>query len=244
MNPWHGLKQLKIRSWIVLAAMVVGVILFSAFEYQLVGASQQSGNVPILTPGPTIAPPATGTPSSLGTGKGPIAGIAGSTDSYAGISWIRLSYPTCGWGNLAGDELKTTIQSYHQQGIRVLLILCQASSGGPKLLNTQVFNDVAHGGADAVQCGNEQMKYNPPATLYVAPQTFARFYDLCASAVHAVTPNVPVLLGSLDPHVGGVDFQPLADQVQYLNQVQSAMNTSVHPGGHWNWRQQASRADR
>ena len=69
MNPWHGLKQLKIRSWIVLVAMVVGVILFSAFEYQLVGASQQSGNVPILTPGPTIAPPATGTPSSLGTGE-------------------------------------------------------------------------------------------------------------------------------------------------------------------------------
>ena len=240
MNLWNRLKQRKLSSWAVLGAMIVGVVLFSGFEYQMVGASQQSGVVPFLTPGPTVAAPtAVPSPTPLSKENGPIVGIDGGAFSFPGIPWIRLSYPTCGWGNLTGDVLKETIQSYHQQGVRVLLIVCQPSSGGPKLLNTKLLSDVAHGGADAVQCGNEQMKYDPPATLYVAPQTFAQYYDLCASAVHAVNPNVPVLLGSLDPHVGGVDFKPLADQVQYLNQMQSAMNTTVHPGGHWNWHEQA-----
>ena len=50
--------------------------------------------------------------------------------------------------------------------------------------------------------------------------------------------DIPVLLGSLDPHVGGVDYQPLVDQAAYLNEMQNAMNTSVHPGGHWDWHTQ------
>ncbi len=93
------------------------------------------------------------------------------------------------------------------------------------------------GGADVVQCGNEQMKLNT-FTIYIPPADFARFYDLCQRAVHAVRPNIPVLLGSLDPHVGGIDYQPLVDQANYLNAVQNAMNTQVHPGGNWNWRSQ------
>jgi len=56
--------------------------------------------------------------------------------------------------------------------------------------------------------------------------------------MHAVHPDMPVLLGSLDPQVGGVDFQGLANQVAYLNAMQAAMNTSVHPGGNWSWRSQ------
>jgi hypothetical protein len=53
-----------------------------------------------------------------------------------------------------------------------------------------------------------------------------------------VRSDIPVLLGSLDPHVGGIDYQPLVDQVAYLNQMQYAMNTNVHPGGHWDWHTQ------
>jgi hypothetical protein len=98
-------------------------------------------------------------------------------------------------------------------------------------------NDVAQAGADAVACGNEEMKHNTYPT-YVSPQDFARFFDLCERTVQAARPGVTVLLGSLDPHVGGVDYQPLADQVNYLNAVEKAMNTQVHPGGNWSWRAQ------
>jgi hypothetical protein len=35
-----------------------------------------------------------------------------------------------------------------------------------------------------------------------------------------------------------VDTQALLDQVHYLDAMQQAMNTIVHPGGHWNWRTQ------
>jgi hypothetical protein len=48
------------------------------------------------------------------------------------------------------------------------------------------------------------------------------------------------LLGSLDPHVGGVDYQPLINQVNHLNTMQTAMNSIVHPGGYWNWRSETS----
>ncbi len=245
MNPWNRVKQAKIGSWLVLAIMVAGVVFLSGFEYRMVVASQQSGSVPQLTPQPTMPPVLSSpmpsvTPVTPGKVAWPVLGIDASTDFayYPGIPWIRLSYPTCGWGNLRGSILQQTIAAYHRQGIRVLLIVCQNSSGGPKLFNMQLLNDAARGNADAVQCGNEQMKYDPPATLYVPPQNFARFYDLCSQAVHAVNPNVPALLGSLDPHVGGVDYAPLMSQVQYLNQVQSAMNSTVHPGGHWNWHTQ------
>src|SRR5579875_375901 len=246
MHPWKRLRQAKIGSWWVLAVMVVGVIFLSGFEYKMVTASQQSAAMPELTPEPTIpvitsSPVKSATPGvPPGKPKWPILGIDAGTDlyDYSGIAWIRLSYPTCGWGSLRGNALEQTIADYHRQGIHVLLIVCQAASGGPMLYNSQLFNDVAQGYADAVQCGNEEMKYDPPSTLYVPPQNFARFYDLCEKAVHAVDPNTPVLLGSLDPHVGGVDFGPLQSQVQYLNQVQSAMNSTVHPGGHWNWHTQ------
>lgn len=158
-------------------------------------------------------------------------------DSYPGIGWIRMGYPTCGWGNETGKTLLHTIQSYHQRGIRVLLTFCQGSNShtyDPKQLA-----DAAQGQADAVQCGNEEMKYDPSvAFLYIQPQNFARFYDACERAMHAVRSNIPVLLGSLDPHVGGIDYQPLLNQVYYLNQMQYAMNTIVHPGGHWDWHTQ------
>ncbi len=75
-------------------------------------------------------------------------------------------------------------------------------------------------------------------TTYIPPADFARYFDLCERMMHAVHPTMPVLLGSLDPLVAGVDFGGLANQVAYLNAMQAAMNSSVHPGGHWSWRSQ------
>jgi hypothetical protein len=176
----------------------------------------------------------------LVTDPGLIHGIQGSPDeTYAGISWRRLAYSTCGSG-VGGQLLRTTIETYHTQGIRVLLTVCQPANSAPDRFSPAPLQDAASGAPDAVQCGNEQMKNNDSSVsfLYWTPSDFARFYALCEHAVHAVRPSTPVLLGSLDPHVGGIDYGPLGQQVSYLNQMQSAMNRSVHPGGHWDWHTQ------
>ena len=168
---------------------------------------------------------------------GSILGVEGTPGTtYSGIPWRRIGYPSCGWTDFSGDTLKHVIQNYHEHGIRVLLVVCQPKD----LFNTQMLNDAAQGGADAVQCGNEQMKVDDPSVsfLYVPPAKFARFFDLCQRAVHAVNPHTVTTMGSLDPHVGGIDIAPLWQQVSYLDQMQTAMNTVVHPGGHWNWRTQ------
>ncbi len=156
--------------------------------------------------------------------------------AYPGIGWVRLPYTTCGNSDLSGQTLRNTIKTYHSQGIRVLLTLCQPSLSG--LLDPAYLTDAAQGRPDAEQCGNEQIKNDPPWTRYVPPDLYASFYDLCVSTMHAVRPAAPVLLGSLDPQVVGPDNQALANQVAYLNAVQSAMNTVVHPGGNWSWQAQ------
>ena len=192
---------------------------------------------PIPTPSPGVTPSPTPTVSPTAN-PAKILGIDSiPPQMVSGLSWVRIDYPSCGQG-LSGTTLKNTIQSLHAQGVHVLLITCQPSNP-TRLLQTQPLEDVAQSGADAVQCGNEQMKYNPPWNVYVPPDAFAKYYDLCQRLVHAVNPGVPVLMGALDPHVGGVDYQPLVDQANYLNQMQYAMNTSVHPGGNWNWRSHA-----
>jgi hypothetical protein len=154
--------------------------------------------------------------------------------SYPGIPWVRLPYTTCGNSTLSGETLRDTIRNYHRQGIHVLLTVCQPSLSS--ILDPAYLNDAAQGRADAEQCGNEQMKNDPPYTRYVPPDLYAKFFDLCVSTMHAVRPAAPMLLGSLDPHVAGPDNNLLAQQVAYLNAVQSAMNTVVHPGDNWNWR--------
>lgn len=156
---------------------------------------------------------------------------------FAGINWIRLGYPSCGFGDLNGAHLHTTMQNYHNLGLRVLLIVCQPGKSGPRLFDPQLFADIAQSGADAIQCGNEEMKQNA-LTNYVTPSDFARFFDMCTRSVHAVQPNTPIILGALDPQVVGGDNGGLYYQVSYLNQMQSAMNTQVHPGGTWSWRAQ------
>ncbi|GAC1347571.1 MAG: hypothetical protein NVSMB27_13260 [Ktedonobacteraceae bacterium] len=148
---------------------------------------------------------------------------------------MKLGYPTCGTGNLSGADLQNVIQDYHKMGVKVLLIYCQPQPS--QLYNTTLMNDAAQARADAVQCGNEQMKsgtYNS----YVSPSNFAKFFDLCQGAMHAVNSAIPIILGALDPHVAGYDYKQMMGQAHYLDMMQTAMNTQVHPHGRWTWRSQ------
>jgi hypothetical protein len=147
-----------------------------------------------------------------------------------------LAYATCGNSNLSGQTLQDTIQAYHHRGIHILLDICQP--GLNTILDPAYLQDAAASNPDAVQCGNEQMKNDPPATRYVPPDLYAQFFDLCQHTLHAVRSSIPTLLGSLDPHVVGPDNGLLAQQVAYLTTVEKAMNTNVHPGGSWHWRSQ------
>ncbi|HYT36347.1 MAG TPA: hypothetical protein VEL49_04135 [Ktedonobacteraceae bacterium] len=186
---------------------------------------------PKPTPDPTPTyPPVVSPASTLGI-------VADTQHPFAGIPWVRLGYGTCFGNVMKGNLLKTTIAKFHSQGVRVMLSLCQWATD-TRLYNTNILNDAAQGGADAVQCGNEQMKagrYNS----YVPPAIFARFFYLCQRAIHLVRPEVPAIIGAMDPQVGGADYGPLYGQVGYLNSMQYYMNTSVLNNGNWNWRSQA-----
>ncbi len=234
------LSLLKKPSSIILIIVLLSTILLTTLSYRLVVLAKPQTISSGITAMPTSTVPIGALPA-LPSIQSPsqVLGIdAKPTTYHAGIYWVRIGYPNCGWGNLRGTLLKNTIQMFHRQGTRVLLTFCQ-NGNTSHLFDTAPLFDAAQGLPDAVQCGNEQMKIDRSvAFLHVSPENFARFYDLCQYEVHAIRPNIPVLLGSLDPHVGGVDTQPLADQVSYLNQMQQAMNTVVHPGGHWDWRTQ------
>jgi len=202
---------------------LVGSVLLIACQIPFgIGGKTQ----PVATPSISFRP---------GTVLG-IQGEASTLNSYPGIPWVRLSYPTCVASDLNGQVLKDAISTYHTQGMRVLLTYCQTN--GASLFDMNGFIDVAQAGADAVQCGNEQMKQSA-TTSYVTPDRFARFFDLCQSAIHAQRPTIPVILGAMDPLVVPDDDAKLMNQVHYLDATQSAMNSSVHPGGSWNWRSQA-----
>jgi hypothetical protein len=237
------LNDLQKRLLIILTIVTLASVLLTVSGYELIplllgpdtasnptGTPSASAVTPTVpaTPSPTPIPYAPVIPKAvLGIDSGP-------PSLYPGIGWTRLSYRTCGT-NLSGGRLDKLVQRYRSQGVRVLLLLCQRP--GLQLLDINRINDAAHSGADAIACGNEEMKHNTYST-YVDPANFARFFDLCESTVHAINPAIPVLLGSLDPHVYPNDIALLQSQVQYLNAMQTAMNTSVHPGGHWNWRSQ------
>lgn len=234
----------KPASVTLIVVVVIGVVL-AAFVYRLVSASPEQVQATQLpakqASSPTPIAHASPTAASLilpVQDRSKILGIAGGSETdYTGIPWVRLSHPSCGWGDLHGNVLKQTIQRYHHQGIRVLFSICQ--SNNKSLLDTAKFDDAAQAYPDAVQCGNEQMKQDTSVSfLYVPPAQFAKFYDLCEKSIHKVRAETPVILGSLDPHVAGADYQLLMDQVNYLAQMQTAMNTSVHPGGNWNWHNQ------
>lgn len=246
------LNLLKKPSIVLFIIVLIGCIVFSILAYRttIIGgrlqptpAAQTTTNRASPTPALKSTPTSTAlqgltvlpvqSPSS-------VLGVDANNPaySYPGVPWVRLGYTSCGSGDLQGATLRNVIQQYHSQGIRVLLTYCQRGNNSG-LFNMAPLNDIAHANADAVQCGNEEMKQDASVSfLYIPPDRFARFYDLCERAVHTVRSNIPVLLGSLDPHVGGIDYQPLVDQANYLDQMQDAMNTTVHPGGNWDWHTQ------
>jgi len=181
------------------------------------------------TQGPNIYPSVVPPSAVLGI-------TADDINPFHSIPWVRVSYATCIRNGPSGAGLKATVAKYHGLGVKVMLTICQWAKDA-RLYDTKLLNDAAQAGADAVQCGNEQMKTGP-YNLGVSPGVFAKFFDLCQQAMHAVRPKIPIIIGSNDPHVGGIDFAPLAQEVKYFNAMQAAMNTSVHPGGNWSWRSQ------
>jgi len=232
-----------VPSWFLLLALfLVAGILLSSCGSPSSAATIAKTPTHTPTPAPPTPTPTPAPPTPVPTPTYPpavapsaVLGIAGDPKiNYAGIPWVRLGYPTCGQGNLRGSTLKNTIQAYHKEGVRVMLSICQWTSG-PNLFQTAQLVDAAQGGADAVQCGNEQMK-SGAFNMYITPAAFARFYDNCQRIMHTVRPGIPIIIGSLDPQIagGGASY----DQVAYLNEMQYAMNTQVHPGGNWNWRAQ------
>ncbi len=239
MNP---LKDIKTSAMIVFVVVLLGSFFLATLSYHLLvtttpTVTAATSTVPVATTPPVVVtttstanyPPPVPPASVLGI-------VADAQTAFESIPWVRLGYYTCGTNNVQGDVLKKTVESYHRQGVRVLLSVCQwATDTG--LFDTKILNDAAQGGSDAVQCGNEEMK-SGAFNRYITPQNFARFFDLCERVMHAVRPEIPIILGALDPHVGGIDYQPLLDQVKYLNDMQTTMNTLVHPGGNWSWRSQ------
>ncbi|BCL81590.1 hypothetical protein ccbrp13_40550 [Ktedonobacteria bacterium brp13] len=234
------------RVFFIVVALLA--IVMAGLAYHLVSASpaqdvtaQRKAVTPTPEPSPTPKAAAAHTPQYLTLpvqDRSKVLGIGGDLGkNFDGIGWIRISHPSCGWGNEQGTVLQKTIQSYHKRGIRVLFTICQSSSSLQS--DMKKFADAAQAHPDAVQCGNEEMKQDASVSfLYVPPSNFAAFYNACESAIHKVSPQTPVLLGSLDPHVASADYQLMENQVSYLNQMQTAMNTSVHPGGNWNWHNQ------
>ena len=228
---------------ILIVILVSSILLASCGPQSTASAPKKPTPTPTHTPTPTPSPTPDPTPTPVPTPTYPpvvspsaILGIvADPVVPFSGIPWVRLGYATCIGNNMRGEVLKSTIEKFHSQGVRVMLSICQWTTDA-HLFDTNILNDAAQGGADAVQCGNEQMKWG--LNRYVPPAIFARFFDLCGQAMHAVRPEIPIILGALDPHVGGIDYGPLVDQVNYLNAMQMAMNTSVHPGGNWNWHSQ------
>lgn len=239
-----ALKYIKKGSFIVFLAVLIGSFLLAGLSYRLLLNTNQAASAASqpLPPLPTSTPTPVGTITGTPTYPPPVPptqvlGIVADTQTpFDGIPWVRVSYSTCGNAATHGSVLKAEVSQFHSRGVRVMLSLCQWASDA-QLFDSKILKDAAEAGADAVQCGNEQMKkgqYN----RYVAPATFARFFDLCQQAMHRVRPEIPVIIGANDPHVGGVDYQPLVEQVNYFDQMQAAMNSTVHPGGHWNWRSQ------
>ncbi len=239
MNP---LKDIKTSSMLVFVVVLLGSFLLAALSYRVLVTTAPTTTATVSVTSVATVPTVVATTTSTANYPPPVSPasvlgiVADAQAAFVDIPWVRLGYYTCGTNNVQGAALKKTVEFYHRQGVRVLLSVCQWATD-TRLLDTKILNDAAQGGSDAVQCGNEEMK-SGAFNRYITPENFARFFDLCEQAVHAVRPEVPVILGALDPHVGGIDYQPLLDQVKYLNDMQTAMNTSVHPGGNWSWRSQ------
>jgi hypothetical protein len=245
-------KPVKGPILLIAVLVLVGSLGLAALAYRAALPPSQQGDAPPTpstatvtatqagaAPSPTVVVTPTATPTPSPTrDPATILGVDGQLAATVGhLHWVRFGARTCGYFGLQGAALKAAIVRLHAAGIHVLLTLCQPGAGPPQLYNTAIIRDAASAGADAVQCGNEQMKQDL-MTVYVTPQRFARFYDLCAQAVQTLDPGAKVILGSVDPLVVPYDYSKLMVRVEYLNEMQAAMNTLVHPGGSWSWRSQ------
>ena len=187
------------RRTLIILTVVVLASLFLASCSSPGTATVAKTPVPTHTPTPTPSPTPNPTPTPDPTPTYPplvspsqVLGVVADTQTpFKGIPWVRVSYATC-VGTTKGAALKNTIAQFHSQGVRVMLSLCQWATD-LRLYDMSIINDAAQGGADAVQCGNEQMKagqYN----RYVPPAIFAKFFDLCGQAMHACAPVFRSLL--------------------------------------------------
>src|SRR5947209_2623124 len=133
----------KPMSLIPLLVVIVSILL-ATFAYRTLIRTQAYVPTPLTAPIPTLPPSPTAGPTRVASQPGmPIVlppqdptqiqgidvGTSTSADKeYPGISWFRMGYPTCGWGDLKGQKLKDTIQYYHRKGLRVLLTVCQVKN--------------------------------------------------------------------------------------------------------------------
>src|SRR5215831_6428514 len=161
MTFWNNKK----RTYLIVAVIVlVGSTLVATLAYRtattakIVPTATPIVKTPTIGITPTIQPTIPPTPTPTPLPLGPILGIESDlTTSYSGIPWIRFGYRGCGVNKSGGEALKAAIEAEHMKGIRVLVTSCQLS--GSALYNVNPLNDIAQSGADALQCGNEEMKY-------------------------------------------------------------------------------------
>src|SRR5579859_450226 len=136
------LQLLKNPSSIIFLVVLLIAGVMAALAYHTVTIPQVNVTV---KPTPTVPLPTPGATPTLLPVQSPtkVLGVASdpSTD-FPGIGWVRLGYPSCGWGDLYGDVLKSTIEDYHSRGIRVLLTICQGKNDA-SLYNTEPLNDAA-----------------------------------------------------------------------------------------------------
>src|SRR3989475_7733275 len=158
---------MKTSSMIIFVVVLIGSFFLAAFSYRVMSiengqtrAAANSTPVPTLSLNTPVGTGAiTGTPTYPPVvSPGATLGIVADTlHPFAGIPWVRLGYGTCFGNVMKGQLLQTTIAKFHSQGVRVMLSVCQWATD-KRLYNTHILNDAAQGGADAVQCGNEQLK--------------------------------------------------------------------------------------
>ena len=166
MTFWNNTK----RKYLILGVIVlVCSTLVATFAYRTATSAKVSPTAVTIVKTPTtgITPtmqptyPPTPTPTPLPLG--PILGVESNlSTNYPNIPWVRFGYSTCIANKLTGDALRTAIANEHSQGVNVLITTCQTR--GASLYNTKTLQDIAISGANAVQCGNEQMKYDPGNT--------------------------------------------------------------------------------
>src|SRR5712691_9887679 len=102
----------KRASIIFLISGLVITVVLAVLAYKTVIDPAQSQGLVTPTVLPTTPPTPTVKATLVPMSQQYVLGIDTGSQldtTYSGISWIRLGYPSCGWGDLKGDVLKNTI---------------------------------------------------------------------------------------------------------------------------------------